>query len=450
MMKAGLPEDASKRLLNVRGHAAPSPIGGQIYDLAGKLFPICRSITGEGVRETLRMLRGVHDGVKIHEVPTGTAVFDWVVPKEWIVRDAFIECPDGSRIAEFEKNNLHLMGYSAPVDSTMTLDELQKHLYSLPEQPALIPYVTSYYEERFGFCISHEERTALRNGRYRVFVDSELKEGSLSYGEIIIPGEEKEEIFFSSNICHPSMANNELSGPCTAVYLAKWVSERPRRYTYRIIFIPETIGSITYLSRNLDEMKRNVIAGFILTCLGAPGNFTHIASRYGNTLADRAAKTVLRGFDSGHKSCSFLARGSDERQYCSPGVDLPVCCITRAKFGSFPEYHTSADNMGFVTREALQKSYEFFVGLTEALEVNRKYRVQCKCEPQLSSRSFYPMVSNKKSGQSAPGVRAMMNFLAYCDGRNDLFDIAKIIGHPALDLIPIARKLTEAGLIDGP
>ena len=422
----------------------PLSVGEQIYNLAEKLFPICRSITGDGVRETLRILSDVCSGMKIYEVPTGTKVFDWVVPKEWVIRDAYIECPDGTRIAEFKKNNMHLAGYSIPVDRTMTLDELQEYLHSLPEQPTAIPYVTSYYEERFGFCISHEERMALKSGQYRVFVDSDLKEGSLSYGEIIIPGEREEEVFFSSYICHPSMANNELSGPCLAIHLAKWLSEKRCRYTYRIVFIPETIGSITYLSRNLNEMKHRVIAGFNLSCLGDPGNFSYIASRYGDTLADRAAKSVLSEFDANYKTYSFLFRGSDERQYCAPGVDLPLCCITRTKFGWYPEYHTSADNMDFITAKALGESYEFFVKLFEALEINRKYEVFCKCEPQLSSRGLYPTVSVKNSGLA---VRTMRNVIAYCDGRNDLFGIAKILDQPISDLIQIVEKLMEVGVI---
>ncbi|MDR0648005.1 MAG: DUF4910 domain-containing protein, partial [Synergistaceae bacterium] len=266
--------------------------GQAIYDLACRLFPICRSITGDGVRETLGILKSLYGDMKIHEVPTGTKAFDWTVPREWVIRDAYIECPDGSRIAEFRKNNLHLMGYSVPVDKIMPLEELQKHLYSLPGQPDFIPYATSYYEERFGFCVTHKERRALQDGAYRVFVDSELKDGSLSYGEVIIAGAEREEIFFSTYVCHPSMANNELSGPCVAIHLAKWLAESPRRHTYRIVFVPETIGSIVYLSENLDCMKKNIIAGFNLSCLGDPGHFSVVVSRYGDTLADRAAKSI--------------------------------------------------------------------------------------------------------------------------------------------------------------
>jgi aminopeptidase-like protein len=382
--------------------------------------------------------------MKIHEAPTGTKAFDWVVPKEWAIRDAYIECPDGSRIAKFRKNNLHLMGYSAPVDKTIPLAELQKHLYSLPDQPDVIPYITSYYEERFGFCISHKERLALQDGEYRVFVDSELKDGSLTYGEIIIDGTERDEIFFSSDICHPSMANNELSGPCVAIHLAKWLAESPRRFTYRIVFVPETIGSIVYLSKNLDYMKKNIIAGFNLSCLGDPGHFSVIASRYGNTPADRAAKSILKWIDPEYNSYPFLNRGSDERQYCSPGVDLPLCCLTRSKFGRYPEYHTSADNMDFITPDALGESFEFLRELVKSFEANDIYEAACLCEPQLSSRELYPSVSDKKSGYT---VRAMMNFLAYCDGKNDLFAIGDIIGAPVSGLISMAEKLMSAGII---
>jgi aminopeptidase-like protein len=419
--------------------------GYDIYNLAGELFPICRSITGDGTRETLRVLRRVCPAIKIHEVPSGTRAFDWTVPKEWNVRDAYIECPDGERIAEFRKNNLHLMGYSVPVDKTMPLGELQQHLYSLPEQPKAIPYVTSYYEERFGFCIAHEDRERLTRGDYRVFIDSELKNGSLTYGEAIIPGGTEREIFFSAYICHPSMANNELSGPCLAAYLAAWIASLDgRRYTYRIVFIPETIGSIVYLSRNLETMKRRVIAGFNLTCLGDPGNFSVLASRYGDTMADRAAKSVLGDICPDYKTYSILSRGSDERQYCAPGVDLPLCCLMRTKFGIYPEYHTSEDNMDFITPAALDESFGMLRALVEALEANGTYEVKTVCEPQLSPRGLYPSVSDKRSGGT---VRTMMNFIAYCDGKNDLFGISEIIGVPVSKLIPLAEKLEGAGVI---
>jgi aminopeptidase-like protein len=425
-------------------HEDNNDTGALIYGLAKDLFPINRSITGNGVRKTLARLKDVFPGIVIHEVPSGTKVFDWTIPLEWNVRDAYIECPDGRRIADFKKNNLHLVGYSTPIDRTMPLPELQKYLHSLPGQPSSIPYVTSYYEDRFGFCLTHEEREKLPEGNYRVRVDSELKNGSLTYGEIIIPGENDDEIFWSCDICHPSMANNELSGPCVAVYLAKWAASAPRRFTYRIVFVPETIGSITYLSRNLDVMKKNVAAGFNLSCLGDPGHFSLVRSRYGNTLADRAAESALRFIDPKYNDYSFLYRGSDERQYNAPGADLPVCCLTRTLFGHYPEYHTSGDDMNFITPEALGGSFGLCREIIESLEANRRYRVTVICEPQLSPRGLYPSVSAKNTGWEA---RSMMNFIAYCDGTNDLFDISGLIGEPIPKLAGMAETLVNAGLL---
>ncbi|MDR0616719.1 MAG: DUF4910 domain-containing protein [Synergistaceae bacterium] len=420
-------------------------IGQKIYSLAGKLFPINRSITGNGVRETLALIKEIFPGLMIHEIPSGTEVFDWTVPKEWNVRDAYIECPDGRRIAEFKKNNLHLVGYSVPTDKSMTLEELQAHLHSLPEKPEAIPYVTSYYEERFGFCLAHSERAKLQDGNYRVFIDSELTDGSLAYGEIIIPGESRREIFWSSYICHPSMANNELSGPCLAAYLAKWIAGSPCRFTHRVIFVPETIGAIAYLSRNIEAMKENVTAGFNLSCIGDRGHFSYIASRYGNTLADKAAKSVLRFLDPEYVSYSFLYRGSDERQYNAPGVDLPVCCLTRTKFGRYPEYHTSEDDMNFITPEALGGAFALCREIAESLDANRRYRVKILCEPQMSQRGLYPTMSKRGAAWQ---TRSMMNFIAYCDGTNDLFDISGIIGEPATRLADYAEVLSDAGLIE--
>lgn len=417
--------------------------GRQMYNLLSELFPICRSITGNGVRQTLDILKK-HIPLVSHEVKTGTMAFDWVVPREWNIRNAFIEDDRGNKIVDFKENNLHVVGYSTPVDRRVTLQELQEHLYSLEDQPDAIPYATSYYKEQWGFCIAHNERAKLKDGTYHVFIDSDLKEGHLSYGELIIPGKSEKEVFLSTYICHPSMANNELSGPVVATYVAKWLLSQPRNYTYRIILIPETIGSIVYLSKNLDVMKRNMLAGFNISCVGDDLTYSFVSSRYGNTLADKVVSNILKFRYPAYTRYSFLERGSDERQYCSPGVDFPLVTICRSKFGKFREYHTSLDNLSFVSASGLNGSYEFLKECIELIENNRKYKVTCCCEPQMGKRGLYPNLSTKKSGVS---IRAMMDFISYADGGNDIADISNIIGVPPWQLYPIAEKLKDAGLL---
>jgi len=419
-------------------------IGLQMHQLMTMAFPICRSITGDGVRETLRIISGIIP-LTIHEVPTGTAAFDWSVPKEWNIRDAYVADESGNRVVDFKQHNLHVVGYSIPVDKWITLSELQEHLYSLPEQPNAIPYVTSYYKERWGFCISHDERTKLKEGKYRVYIDSTLKEGSLTYGEYILKGETEQEIFLSTYVCHPSMANNELSDPLVTAFIAKWLASRPRKYTYRIIFIPETIGSITYLSRNLEVMRKNVKVGFNISCIGDNRAYSYVASRYENTLADKVASNVLSFNHPDFIKYSFLDRGSDERQYCSPGVDLPLVTLSRSKYGTYPEYHTSLDNLDFVTGEGLLGGYELIKDCINVIENNRVFRVTCYGEPQLGKRGLYPNLSTKKSGAS---VETMMDFIAYADGNNDLLSVSNIIRKPVREIVPIAEKLLEAGLLE--
>lgn len=416
-----------------------------MYELAKKLFPICRSITGNGVRKTLEILKEEYSDLNIYEVSSGTQVFDWTVPKEWNIREAYIENSKGERIIDFKKNNLHVVGYSLPMDKYMTLDELLSIVYTQPEQPDVIPYVTSYYKERSGFCMSENQKKSLKEDTYYCVIDSELKDGSLTYGEIIIPGETTEEILLSTYVCHPSMANNEVSGPCVTINLAKWISQMSnRRYTYRIIFIPETIGSITYLSRNLEVMKKNTIAGFVLSCVGDNRTYSYVESRYANTLTDKLIKNVLSYHYPDYKTYDFLNRGSDERQYNAPGVDLPVCAVCRSKYGEFPEYHTSADNLSLISEEGLQGMLEFMKKCISTLEYNRYYKVNCFCEPQLGKRGLYPTVSQKGTYDS---VRAMTHFIAYADGTNDLVDISNIIGVSTTDLIDIVDKLVEGNVI---
>lgn len=420
-------------------------IGQEIYDLCKKMFPYCRSITGNGVRQTLRDLQEICPELRIHEVPTRTQAFDWVVPKEWNIKEGWIKDSKGNLVVDFSENNLHVLGYSTPVNKNMSLDELQSIIYTQPDQPDAIPYVTSYYQERYGFCMSENQRRTLKEDTYHVYIDSTLEDGSLSYGELIIPGETPQEIFLSTYVCHPSMANNELSGPSVTIYLAKWLKElKKRRYTYRIIFIPETIGSIVYLSRNLETMKKHTVAGFNLSCVGDNRTYSYIASRYGNTLADRVAKNVLRFHYPEYKSYSFLQRGSDERQYNAPGIDLPVCGICRSKYEEYPEYHTSKDNLDLISPEGLQGAYDVYRKCLEALEWNHIYQVRCLCEPQLGKRGLYPTVSRKGNGE---GIKAMMDFLAYSDGTNDLIAISDFVHVPMQELQKIVLVLLSKNLI---
>ncbi|QED49207.1 DUF4910 domain-containing protein [Cytobacillus dafuensis] len=417
--------------------------GNWMYELMSRLYPICRSITGDGVRETLQIIQN-HIPITIHEVATGTKVFDWEIPKEWNIIDAYILDEEGNKIIDFKDNNLHVVSYSIPVDKYVDLDELQQHLYSIEEQPDAIPYITSYYKERWGFCISHNQRKILKEGKYRVCIDSELKNGHLTYGELILPGNTEQEIFLSTYICHPSMANNELSGPVVTTFLAKWILSKPRKYTYRIIFIPETIGSITYLSKNLEKMKERVIAGFNLTCSGDERSYSYLPSRYGNTLADKVSLNVLKHKHPDYKRYSFLQRGSDERQYCSPGIDLPIVSIMRTKYGEYPEYHTSLDNLDLVTPNGLQGTYDVLKDCIELLEINEKYQSNCLGEPQLGKRGLYPTIGLKITPEE---VKNIVNFLAYADGTNDLIDISNIINVPVSDLSPIIAKLYDLQLI---
>jgi aminopeptidase-like protein len=419
--------------------------GEEIYSLAQQLFLICRSLTGDGVRKTLRLIKNQLPELEIHEVPSGTGCFDWTVPDEWNINDAYIIDPDGNKIADFRQNNLHVAGYSIPVDKTVSLDELQNHLYSLPEKQDAIPYITSYYKKHWGFCITDKQRRTLKQGRYRVRIDSSLKPGHLTYAELIIRGQSSQEIFLSTYICHPSLANNELSGPCVTAYLAKWLrSLEHRRYTYRIIFIPETIGSIYYLSRNLEYLKEHVIAGFNVSCVGDERTYSFLPSRQGNTLADRVALHVLKHIYPDFKRYSFLDRGSDERQYCSPGVDLPVVLVGRSKYEQYPEYHTSKDNMDFITPEGLYGGYNAIRQCLICLEHNEKLKTTVLCEPQLGRRGLYPSANSKVSREQ---LKPMMDLIAYADGTNDLLGIADLIGREIWSLFEIVNKLKNEKLL---
>jgi aminopeptidase-like protein len=414
-------------------------IGDSIHALATRLWPINRSLTGDGVRETLGVLKELLPNLRVHEVPSGTKVFDWEIPDEWNAREAWIEDPNGHRIVDFSNNNLHL------VDIILSLEELQPHLHSLPELPDAIPYVTSYYSRQWGFCLPHRDRLNLKSGNYRVHIDATLAPGSLTYGELVIPGETNDEVFLSTNICHPSMGNNELSGPCVSAYLGKWLSELPaNRYTYRIIFIPETIGSITYLSKNLDHLRKHVVAGFNVVCIGDGGCYSYLASREGNTLSDQVALHVLKHIAPEFKVYNYLDRGSDERQYCAPGVDLPIVSIMRSKYLKYPEYHTSLDNLSFITSEGLEGGFTALKHAIEAIECNCVPMVNMIAEPHLSKYGLYPKLSTLSSHDL---VKPMTNLIAYSDGKKSLLDIAQILEVPIWELVPICQSLIKNSVL---
>jgi len=416
------------------------------YQLLERLFPINRSITGQGVEESLEIIKTLLPALRILKIPSGTQCFDWVVPEEWHARNAFLEDDSGERIFDFKENNLHLVGYSTPIDTILPIEELQEHLYSLEELPDAIPYVTSYYKKRWGFCLSDRQRKALKPGNYHAVIDSSFKKGSLTYGELIIPGDKEQEVLLSTYICHPSLANDNLSGPVVLTFLAEWLSSLPsRKYTYRIVYTPETIGAISYLHKNLEQLKKRVIAGFIFTCLGDERTWSYLPSRNGNTLSDRVAKYVLNKFVPAYTTYSFLDRGSDERQYCSPGVDLPIASIMRSKYGTYPEYHTSLDNLGFVTDEGLNQSLELYKNVIGIIEKNATYKTTCLCEPQLGKRGLYPTISTKKTMGT---TKDLMNLIAYADGSRDLLSIAEHIQVDFDICVENAERLREATLFN--
>ena len=397
----------------------------QIYKFAKKIFNYPRSITGIGVRQTLKEIAKILPEIKIVSVNSGTKVFDWKVPLEWKVDDAYILTPDGKKICDFKKNNLHLVGYSTPINKIITKKQLLKKLFSLPDQPNAIPYVTSYYKKNWGFCISENQKSNLPDGKYKVFIDSKHFKGKLNYGELVLKGKSKKEVFLSTYICHPALANNEISGPSLLTYLSKWIKSKKRRYTYRIIFIPETIGSITYLSKNLRILKKNIRYGYNISCVGDDRNFSFLESRNGNTLTDKLTINVLNKKKIKFKKYNWLNRGSDERQYCSPGIDLPVCSLMRTKHGLYKEYHTSLDKLGtVVTQNGLKKSFNLYKSCIEQIENNILPISTIPCEPQMSKRGLYPTISTKKSGLK---VRKMMDILSLSDGNNSVNDLSNIL-----------------------
>ena len=416
-----------------------------MHQWATDLFPICRSLTGDGVRSTLRYLQQLLPTLKTFEIPSGTRAFDWEVPREWVIRDAYIADIDGNRLVDFKTNNLHIVGYSTSVDAVLNKKELEEHLYSLPEVPHAIPYVTSYYSETWGFCLSHEQRSKLGEGPFRVFINSEHKVGSLTYGELIIPGDTSDEILLSTYVCHPSMANNELSGPVVTTALARWIlGLEDRHYTYRIVMVPETIGSVVYLSLHLRHLQEHLKAGWVLTCIGDDRAYSYLSSPSGATFADRVSKKVMSKLNHRFDEYSFLDRGSDERQYCSPGVDLPVVSLMRSKYGTYPEYHTSLDDLSLVTPSGLQGGLDMMKAVIDELESSPRWRSTVLGEPQMGKRGLYPTTS---TSTSAHEVYDMMNVLAFCDGTHDTEELASICSITVSKAEEIVNKLFAAGVL---
>ncbi len=420
-------------------------VGIYIYKLCEDLWPITRSITGKGVRETLNIIKKHLPDLDVCEVPTGTKCFDWTVPKEWNIRDAYVIDPNGNKIVDFKDSNLHVVSYSTPINQTLSLNELQKHLHSLPEQPDAIPYVTSYYQERWGFCLTDSQRKTLLEGDYQVCIDSELADGSLTYGELIIHGRSKKEVFLSTYVCHPSMANNELSGPTVTTYLAKWIQSQPRKYTYRIIFIPETIGSICYLSRNLNTMKENIVAGYNISCVGDDDAYSYLPSRAENTISDKIALHVLKHTHPDFVRYSYLDRGSDERQYCSPGVDLPIASVMRTKYGKYNQYHTSLDDLNYISAEGLNGAYEVLQQCLECIEKNEIYRTTTLCEPKMDKRNLRQTLG--AGVKLDKNFKNIMDVLVYADGKNDLLTIAEKLNVPMWSLFNNIEMLLREKLI---
>ncbi|MEM7512905.1 MAG: DUF4910 domain-containing protein [Bacteroidota bacterium] len=409
-----------------------------------RLYPICRSITGDGVRQTLAILQEINP-LEIFEVSSGEAVFDWTVPKEWNIKDAWIKNSYGEKVIDFQEHSLHVLNYSTPIHEKMSWEELKSHIYTLPDQPEWIPYRTSYYSENWGFCMRHKDFELLGEGEYEVFIDSSLESGSLTYGELFIPGKNEEEVLFSTHICHPSLANDNLSGMLVCSMLAKWLRERENRYSYRFVFIPGTIGAITWLAKN-EEKTANIKHGLVAPLLGDEGSFTYKKSRRGDTEIDRMVAHVLKMEGVAHQIREFSPYGYDERQYCSPGFNLAVGNLCRTPYSEFPEYHTSGDNLEFVKDDCLEESLDILKRIVSSLEANQTYmNLSPKCEPQLGKRGLYDATGGSSNVKEAR--MAMLWLLNQCDGTNDLLQISIKSGYSIELLEEVTQILLAKGLL---
>lgn len=413
-----------------------------------RLWPICRSITGNGLRESFEILKELMP-LELTEVPTGTQVFDWTIPKEWNITDAYIITPAGKKLCDFKVNNLHIVNYSVPVNRDISLDELKEHLHYIKELPEAIPYITSYYKETWGFCMSYFDFENLEEGIYKVFIDSTLESGSLTYGHLLLPGETEDEVMFSSYLCHPSMANNELSGPLTLAFLYKQIEAvKNRRFTYRFILAPETVGVIACLAAHGEMMRKNMKAGYVLTCCGNEAPFVYKRSKQANSLADRVAEHVLKHQDIPFNVIDFSVGGSDERQYCSPGFNLPVGSMTRSMYQRYLQYHTSLDDKSFISFEAMEKSIAVYFKFVLAIELNNNYYNKIQfCEPQLGKRGLYPSSASPLDDRREQ-VHRMMHLLTYSDGKTSLLEIAEKRQEPVFLYQAIIKDCIEAGVLE--
>jgi aminopeptidase-like protein len=431
--------------------ARPEAIGEELHALMRRLFPITRSIAGPGIRATLDQLEALTGPLQRHRFDTGEQVFDWTIPREWSVSDAWIRGPSGEVVLQLSDCNLHVVSHSVPVHRRMPLEELQAHLHSLPEQPDAIPYRTSYYEENWGFCLTDRQRASLVPGEYEVAIDAALVNGRVELGEVVVSGREEGEVLFSTYCCHPSMANNELSGPVVVAALARAMRERsaPPRLTYRFLFGPETIGAIAYLSRFGERLLERLVAGYVVTCVGAGAELTYKQSRRGDTLADRVAKHVLAHSDLPTRLLDFYPPRSDERQFGSPGFNLPVGSVMRGAYDEWPEYHTSLDDLTFVTPAALAQSFEACCLLIDALEANETFATTVPYgEPQLGRRGLYPQTGGAwQHEQHRQRLEDMMFLLNFCDGGSDLLAAAERSGRPVWQLRPVASMLVTKNLL---
>jgi aminopeptidase-like protein len=416
-----------------------------MYSWMHDLFPLNRSLTGDGVIKTLSYLSNLNPNLRVNKVSSGTTAFDWKVPQEWRLDDAYIADVDGKKLISIENSNLHIVGYSTPVNTILSKDELVSHLHYLESAPDSIPYVTSYYEPYWGFCLTYNQFLRLGTGPFHVVIKSSLFDGNMHYGELVIPGKTDKEILLSTYICHPSMASNELSGPVVLSAIARWASSLNLNHTIRCLFWPETIGAIYYLSLHLNELKANVRAGWVMTCLGDNRTYSFVPTKYGNTITDSISRRAFKELGIHYRDYGWLERSSDERQFCAPGIDLPIASVMRSKYGEYPEYHTSADDLSFASEDGLEGSFNIYQKMIELLEVSRFPKINVLGEPQLGRRGLYPTLSTLETFSV---IKNQMNVISFMDGRHDFDQIADLCQISRVDVERIVFDLAKSELVN--